>query len=71
MVYADKTVLVSCISDLSVIDICVMFIVQQTFVGFEDVLKASSRHVLKTLQHVFTVRVPGLPRRLEEILKMS
>ena len=34
---------------------------QQTFVGLEDVLKTSSRHVLETfstrLQHVFSVAV--------------
>ena len=42
---------------------------QQTFVGLEDVLKTSSKHVWKRIQHVFSVRIFGLPRRLEDVLQ--
>ena len=58
---------------------------QQTFVGLEDVFKMSSKHVLKTssrclqnmswrrLQHVFSVTILRLPRRLgrRKIVKLK
>ena len=46
-------------------------ITQQTFVGLEDVLKMSSRHVLRRLQHVFIVAILLLPRRPQDVFKTS
>ena len=48
---------------------------QRTFVGLEDVLKTSSRHILKTsslrLHYVFSVTIFLLPRHLQDVLKAS
>ena len=40
---------------------------QQTFVGIEDVFKQDMS--LRRLQHVFSITIFGVPRRLEDILE--
>ena len=57
------------------IDKIVVSNTQQTFVGLQDVFKTSSRRLQdmswRRSQHVFSITIFCLPRRLEDVLKLS